>query len=294
MEFLLELIVHGDLCSLILVAGLLCIVGRYVVRGDPAVQGWGMQLALIGFIAFGLFGMGRLSEPDANAVLLVVMRALVAGGLTLGASWVVLPLVVLTYQHLRRATEAAKARLEKRRSGRERQRIERAEQQRRRQQQREWERRAPQRKQEARKAEERRQREEDEQRQRAEAEAQAQKRRNDTRLACRLLYDRLTPDQRQRFPQERFDAYLKEYLSDGHSADYVEQCGEQLQAMIRECFNPQSSAQQKYGSLKEIADQFRQRRQEIEHLDYDQRTKDVFLAILADEEQETIRGFFSP
>lgn len=97
MDNLIRIIDQGDVCTLGFVVVLLLWVGR--LMADQRQQYIGSILAAAVLVLFAIRG---LLQPitTAEGLLQVTVRSLVASGLTLGASWIVLPLAALPFRFL--------------------------------------------------------------------------------------------------------------------------------------------------------------------------------------------------
>lgn len=293
-HYFVRMVQTGDVCSLLFLIAVFSYVGHFVVATEPELRLWGLRMAAAAFVMYVVYGAIQLGTPDANALTGVVLRALAVGGLMLGVSWILLPALAFLKRQCTRATKSAKWKAEQRRRKRNEKRRQREAERQRKRAQKEWERSAPERERAARQAEERRRRDREQQQAREQAAQRAKRHRDDAKFACQLLYDRLTPEQRQQFRREDFDAYFESFLTNSHTPDEIQERSNQLQAMIRDCFDPLGDKSKRFSDIKEIADTFQHRREEIESLGYDPRMKEALLMLIAKEEQTAIRELLSP
>ena len=248
MTSLLHILDQGDGCALFTVVVVLLLVGSRL--SDPSQQRWGAGLGVTAFLAYGAHAWGAFGT--AEALLDVTLRALAAGGLTMGLAWMALPVaqflygrvVVLPGEKSRAWAQAAWRRREERRLAREQDMA-------RRRRAAEDVRLAPQR-----------------ERARAEAEAaacrraDAQRRREEARAACEVLYALHAADVAQRFGKEAFDDFVKRHLGDDRPPETVEQRAQQLRQVIErhaEKANPSHKTQS-------VADAMADYREEVERI----------------------------
>ena len=88
---MVDLIENGEFFYLLFVAFLLCFVGQMAVANNPGAIQRGKRIALLTFIGYCFLQLSRDGIYDAELLLSVVFRGMVAGGMMLGASWIVLP-----------------------------------------------------------------------------------------------------------------------------------------------------------------------------------------------------------
>lgn len=277
-------LIDGDFGGLFLLAVILAWLGGYPYRSHPSVQTWAPRLSFVAFVLYVVSRISRDGISDAFNLAGATCRGLLVGLLTFGVTACLLAfanvLCQLTLAPVSRRISAAAAQLKhsqceaKERCEEEAARC-RADE--------EWARTAPQR--------ERLQQQQEEARLQ---EFSERERRENACFQSQLLYDSLTPDQKQRLPYEHFQAYLEQYLSDEKAADEVERRAQQLQAMIRELMEPTGRSDKPFSSIGNIAEHFQERRVEIDALGYDQKAKEALLALLSKEEQSAIRRFLSP
>ncbi len=270
---------RADLLPLAATAALFFSVGQSIAKSKPQLHTCGRNLGGLACVGYATFAV-----IAGDNVLSACLRGLLAGGIIAGFSWFLLPAAAPAGRRLWGTLLVCPYRLVHRLAGNVAQRKRRrADETRRLHEQHEWERAAPEREHARCQAQER-----------ALLERRQQLARENCRFACQLLYDRLMPEQKECFPQERFAAYFEEYLSDAYEPGEVQRRAQKLQQMIIENFSSTRESTCSFSSIKDIADHFQKRRQEIEALGYDGKMTDVFLALLATEEQNAIRRFLSP
>lgn len=88
MDILLNILNEGDACSLLCLIAILALIGSKMVEAKPATRQWGWRLAAGSFVAYAVYCGVAMQPDDAGAWLHIVLRALLAGGLALGPSWI--------------------------------------------------------------------------------------------------------------------------------------------------------------------------------------------------------------
>lgn len=78
---------------------LLTAIGSKMVESRPRLRLAGHRIATAALIGYGLYGIHELQPSDAEALVGIVLRGLIAFGLTLGAAWIVLAANGFVYQH---------------------------------------------------------------------------------------------------------------------------------------------------------------------------------------------------
>src|SRR5262245_7366154 len=97
MPGVLDILDRGDLCTPVLVILLLLWLGDHVA--DKGHRGCGRYLSILAFLVYG--ACAALGRPPRNGedLLGITVRSLLAAGLVLGGSWVVLPVICMLYEH---------------------------------------------------------------------------------------------------------------------------------------------------------------------------------------------------
>ena len=282
MNSLIELIEQGDFLTLLFMAAVLYYVGQMAVANDPQSKRRGQGIFLVSFVAYGLLEISRYGIQDAEGLLSIIFRGLIAAGMLLGISWILLS----TSAFLFSPTEQAKRSLQesRRKSQQKKERIkqEQEEEQRKQRDQKEWERKAPE-----------RERQQTERQQAEQKQKVDQHQREEIRLSCQLLYDQHATELQDRFPRERFKDYFAQYLPDEFPLETVQQRGKLLKEMIDSSLEKVEGNKQKYSSLNEIAAYFQEQKKEIESLDYDESSRQSFLSSLNHQEDRAIREFLA-
>ena len=107
MNRLLDIIDHGDVCSLTGVIIILVWLGS-VFAGDRQKR-WGGALAVLSFLAYGAYALCRFRPGSAEELFAISLRALVTSGVALGLSWLILPIVTVVAGSVRRKLGASAA-----------------------------------------------------------------------------------------------------------------------------------------------------------------------------------------
>jgi len=282
MSSLIELIEQGDFLYLLFIAALLYYVGQMAVAHNPQSKKSGQGIFLLTLVVYALFEISRFGIYDAEGLLSILFRGLIAAGMMLGISWILLSASAFLFSPTEQATRSLQESRRKSQLEKDRKKQEREFEQQRQRDQKEWERKAPER--------ERRQKKQQQAEQKCKAD---QHKREEIRLSCQLLYDQHTHELQQRFPRDRLVEYFDQYLSDSFPIEIVEQRGKLLKEMIESSLEQTAGNKQKFASLNEIAAYFQEQRKEIESLNYDEPTKQSFISSLNDQEDRTIREFLS-
>ena len=253
MRQLLHFLQFDDYCSSLILLAILFSVGSMVVTSSPSARLWGQRA---GYLTFVLYSAGRLlTEPAlaADALLRIVIAAILAAAFVTSLTWLVLPLLAglhdlflrripdMFQSGLRSYSDSRKLQAERTRLDGERRHADE-----------EWQRSSGDRERVQRAAEES-----------ARIEAAAQKRRDDARTKCRILYDTWAPEIGERFTREQFQAYVSDYLHDRHPPEYVEERALQLNDLIRQHVEKVDPAPQ-ISSLAQLRRWFEDRRKDIE------------------------------
>lgn len=265
MQLIVEAIATGDVCSLLLLAGIFLFVGAKIVGNDPSLQQWGLRLGAIVFVAFAIFRWLAENALSAEDVITIAVRAAIAAGMATGVCWVLLPFLAKITRSIgttwRRSRDAWK---ERRRKAHEQSEAE----QRRRWAAEEEVRLAPLRQQQQREADERRK-----------TAAAAQRRREDIRAQCELIFTTFAPEVGSRFPREMFEHFVRTYMGDNRSPDEVEQRAHQLEGILHE-HRAAIKPAPRFRNLEELATWYMTETGRIESLPVDELFKEQQLVQL--------------
>ena len=255
MSLILDLLESGDVCSLGCLIFLLAVVGAGMIGNRRELQAWGARLAGAAFVLYCIYGGIQFRPSDAQDVLWLVFRAILAGGVSLGASWICLS----AFAFLRRFLFEAPAKRVRQRASRQRKHLT-----------------------DARYEEQQRERE----RLRLEQEAQEQsrklrqqtarseaKRRQDAARASAILtFHSLAHRLQGRFDKADLDEFLSTFVTPDTPADQAERLVDQLIGTLQQPLEeekPTTGA----ASLEELIGWYERRRQEIDSLPIDQKLK---------------------
>lgn len=125
----------------------------------------------------------------------------------------------------------------------------------------------------------------------AAAQKKEAQRRDDARFACQVEYDRLAPLLDGRFTSDRLKSYFERYLDESRPAEEVEERADQLKAMMEELAGSRPSRKSATESLKELRQEYSERRSAIEAAGFDEEEAAALIASLAREEERAIREF---
>jgi hypothetical protein len=217
MNRILTIIDTGDCCSLLFLTAVLVFLGNRLVEGTPRLRLWGQRLAYASLIAYCLYS-GVTCPPDTpGACLMIVLRALLAAGLTLGVTWTLLPAFAFLWRVLiegprTTARQVAAAARHTASEARARRRND---------------------------AEQAERRRADAERYAHESQKESQmadthRRRADARARAALSYSLLAPKIGSRFTRQMLDDYIATYMGDEQSPDDVERRGDELLATLNQ------------------------------------------------------------
>lgn len=261
MTNVLEILDQGDACSLLFLIAILWLVGSKMTEGNDSIQRWGWRLAAGAFIAYAAYA-GMAQQPAAPEDWIgVVLRGLLAGGLTLGFSSIILSVAAFVLRHpfafIRARTRALRSAAARRRE-----------------EQQQWARDQSQRQHADLEAERRA-----EQHQHSIAEADAKRRRTDARARAALTYSLYASKLQHRFTQPMFDNFVAKYMGDDQLPEDVERRGEELfqtlQKHLAEAEPPEENR-----TLADLAQWFVEQKTRIESLPVDEKVKRLHLVEL--------------
>jgi len=257
-----QLVRDGDLCSLTFLALLLLAIGLSFLDRSPELRLWAVRVAAAAFLGFSVYG-GWFYEPyDASEWILVLLRALVAGALTLGLASIILPALAFLKGSL---IDAPTRKLHDARHSAKRRRDEAA-------QQRQWQ-------------HEKQVRADHElavrsvQLRQQEAEGEAARRRTDARAEIQLRFSLLVPKLGDRFTQEMLADYVTTCMGDDHSPEDVQRRGRDLIATL-ETHLQEEKAAETLVDLEQLDSWFQTQKQRIERSSAEERLKRQLLALL--------------
>jgi hypothetical protein len=270
MDTFLDVINSADVVSLIVLIAVLCWLGSSMIGRHPQLRLWGERLAAAAFIGYCVVIGSELETHTPGMWLRAVWRAILAAGLTLGASWVVLA----AYGFMRTLSDSARANAERRATRRrfERERKQREEEERKRRE--EWKRQAPERERQRQIAEERRLQQEA-------VSREARQTREDTRYACELFYNLHAPKIADRFSKQDLHDFLDRYMDDSQSLDVIRRRANQLIDTIRQHVEAVDPPDQ-ITSLEELAGWYGKQTALLEGLDIEPNIKKEFCIQLRD------------
>ena len=90
MTTLLYMLDDGDFFPMLMLIGVLALIGGKMADAAPPVRPWGWRIAAGAFVAYSVRGGLAFHPKDAGDWLHIVLRGLLAAGLALTVSWVLL------------------------------------------------------------------------------------------------------------------------------------------------------------------------------------------------------------
>lgn len=264
---LLDILNNGDFCPIFATLLILLWIGRTVA--DQNQQRWGGFLAIVAFLAYTGYALHTFPLFGAEGMLDLTLRSVAAGGLALGISWIVLPLVSMLVRGLilfplakiKNYGQSVGERIKTRNERRQQEELLR-------QTQAEYERSTPERERARMEAEAR-----------TRAGALAQKRREDARTACELLFHRHSHVLAGRFHKETFADLVQKYMGDNRPPEEVEERGKQLQDIMLQHVHQIEPPDKPY-AIESLTEWYKKTKELIEGLPVDQRYKQAQLAQL--------------
>lgn len=100
MMFTLQWIDLNEWGSLVVLIGLLLFIGHHVSGGDYHVQRASVVIATVSFIWYCLEAVGAWGAATPTDLMYIVIRAVFAAGMVLGAARILLPLLILGYRQI--------------------------------------------------------------------------------------------------------------------------------------------------------------------------------------------------
>jgi hypothetical protein len=264
MQTILDVINSADLISLIGLIVVVCWIGNWMVRRFSDLRQWAWRFAAVAFVAYCLYMGADLDEHTPVLWLGIACRGLLAAGLTLGISGIVLAAWGFLRTTSATAANAAKYRADNRRRAKERKRQDREQ----RRQNELWEREAPARERERKIAEAQRQRD-------ASAAADNRRSREDARYECELFYNRHAIAIRDRFSKQDLHEFLEKYMGDGQPIDIIRRRATQLRETIRHHAEAVDPADEIH-TLEGLAAWYAQQKAQIDALDVEPDFKHEF------------------
>lgn len=221
MSTLLDILNHGDLCSLCVLGAIFLLIGSHLP--DSNIRRVGQGLAVSVFLAYEVYALDIFRPRRSEDLLSIAVRGLLAAGLTLGLSWTTLPFftwllrTAIVFPLFRIRTVTARVwRLSQERAERRRTELER------RRAQEKYDRSAP-----------RRERQRLEMEEQARIEAEAQHSRQEARAQCEILYSIHAPEIGQRFTRDMFQDFVTRHMGEEHPAEHVEERARQLKDILQ-------------------------------------------------------------
>ena len=286
LTWFLNMIEDGDLCSSLCLLLVLGWIGGQVVRSRPELTRWGWRGALGVFLAYVGFRIVTFTPTNAEDMLSILLRGVLAAAFATALIWILLPVCVSIWT-LTVARLMDSARISSHAAKKQENERQLAEQRRQEQLTRdlEFERSAPERERLRREAEARVRVERDE-------ALTASRRREEARLRSELLYERHARQLAASFPRERFEQFMERYMGEATPPDLVEQRELLLKETILDSLG--TATIPKFASMTDLAAFFAARRLEIDELPHDEEAKDAYRIQLNKQEDEALRKLLKP
>ena len=99
MNAVLESLNLEDAVPLALLVSILWVVGSQMAKEYSIAQVGAKRIAACGFVAYAIAGIAMWAPDSIGEVLEIVVRALLAGGLLMGMSLVLLPIIAVLYRN---------------------------------------------------------------------------------------------------------------------------------------------------------------------------------------------------
>jgi hypothetical protein len=103
---LMDFVDTADPCFIALVLGVLTLLGSKMASGSPALISWGLRLGVAAFLLYVGYAYVSLGGLTTEQLPGVGVRAAVAAGLVVAPTWIVLPLLGFVFGRLRLALAA--------------------------------------------------------------------------------------------------------------------------------------------------------------------------------------------
>lgn len=281
----LDMIDGADVCSLSFLVGLLLLAGHWLVGKDGTARKRGASIGSFVFIVYLMYGVMEDGFSDVAQLISRILRAGLAAGICVSVSWMILPYLTVVERQRQRTKREHELEIERKRIKAEADRKEAARVAAERLRQQEAIRSAPARQQqqltEAEKAE----------RETANRAAEQQQR-EAARFECQLLYDRHAELLTKSFPRDRFDSHVQQWLGDDRKSHDVNHHASKLRQLIKDLVAQASAPRAKFQSLRDIAEYFSARRDEVQSLSYDSDTKSTLIASINIQENIAMTEFF--
>lgn len=277
MRQLNDILHQGDLCSLGLTLAILLWVGhRLRGRSDERIS---VGCAGLAFLGYAVYDFKSSRWLDANELLHLAIRSLVAAGFVLGLAWICVPLFMwgkhILIEPLLQKLSFWKAGVLVKKVLREQRRWQEEEDRRARQAAERWEQERPER----------------EKQQRAEAALRQEEyqAREEARADCEFLYSIHEPELRERFPRSQFEAFLTKLTS--KSLKEVPAFASKIKALIQ---GHLQKVEPTFGrkNRKELKEWFDRERALIEQFEDDEDMKATQLYFLKERYDELSRSLF--
>lgn len=259
MNKILDLIDEPDFCALPVFILVLVVVGKQMAGENRVPLQWSARLSAAALIAYAIHAGLVFGPSTAEDWIGVMIRGLLATGLTFGICLILLAIAAFIYRHVFASPLAKVRELLHAKKASEEQRQQAQEDQRRRENE-EVDRKARE-------------------QQQAKTQAEAQRRRTNARASAALTFSLYAPKLGARFTREMCDNYVNSFMGDEHSPQDVERRREELVAILDKHVG-ELPPPKKATTVEELASWFQDQQQRIESLPIDEKAKRAHLVEL--------------
>lgn len=261
---------QGDLLTLLFAIFAMHYIGLRFIRGQPTLRAWGVRLAAVVLVLFGLLRLLETPQPTANDILSAVIIGAFGAGLTIGPTWIVLAIAGFLAEQLFKLRCDFQRRVSRMLNAFQ-QRVRESERERRQQEaQRERQRLVPQ--------QECHRKELEQQREALEAE---KRKRDSLRLAAELELEFALDQEHQERMRKLVDKFADESLP-------VEEYEKRIQA-VRDSVTRNANRSRSYRSITEVVQEFDQRLADLDQLELTEEEKESLQALLMMERQQVLQ-----
>jgi hypothetical protein len=107
---LLHIVNDGNAVAVSWLIVILACVGSKMVESSIAARQWGWRSSAAAFVAYSIYGSVTFHPAEVEDWIHIVIRGLLAGGLTLGTSWIVLAVLATVWNLLAQLAARSEAR----------------------------------------------------------------------------------------------------------------------------------------------------------------------------------------
>ncbi|MCA9077360.1 MAG: hypothetical protein KDA93_20200 [Planctomycetaceae bacterium] len=282
---LIQNLLAGDFCGMLLPLLLLAIVGQQTIQGHPHLERLSYLLGWVALLIFVSAGLLIRPQPDGSDLLVVLICGLVFAGYLVTSSWLVMPLLALISNATLIGPWRSLSQLAKRAlvawQGRRAERQQRTQDER------------TQRQAESDRTHHDRRANLKRQVQKAQAD---QQRRNQTvrdqlRYRLQLTYDQHRVELAQKFPPDQFAAYFERFLTNQLGPDeYARRAGQLEQMLVDQLGLPARRRRPKFESIDQVIAHFEAEKERIRQIPtLDEDSRETLLIVIDDAQDLAIQ-----